>query len=379
MCDDLMTLLSSIAHPLTRALERAERRGAFTRILTCGFVLLVSSTFSIFAHAESSGISHKPPRTLPEDEALTLQVRVGAAGGVAEAFVMARGEGDRQYTKFNLRETAGSKGVFETVLPRSFVRNNETIEYYIIAYTQALEELHWHDERSPARLTRKREKPATSTHVVDVRAPEGAIIDIDGATVGLTKYTGPLQPGSHKLSVRLEGYEPYALDIVMPPDRPLSLAPKLVPLGAKAAAPPPPEAPQTGAGVVVDAGAIVPLPPPTAGRPAGGTSEALRKSPDLSLTPLEVRQQAPFVRPPMRWQKSLGWGFVAAGAAAVLTGVALAPVVAAQDSKVMHTSQPGAVAVRQLQTANMQGYVTYALWGGGALLAIPGTAVVLAF
>ena len=84
--------------------------------------------------------------------------------------------------------------------------------------------------------------------------PTGAILDIDGETVGVTPYSGPLEPGRHLIAVRLPGYEAFSMDINMPADRNLTLPlPALKALASKkgraaaaeAPAPAAPAAPST--------------------------------------------------------------------------------------------------------------------------------------
>jgi hypothetical protein len=74
-----------------------------------------------------------------------------------------------------------------------------------------------------------------------------------------------------------------------------------------------------------------------------------------------------------------GYTLLAVGAAALLSGVVLGPVTAVQQSTLHTTYQAGPVAAMQLQTNNAMGNASYALWGAGAGLAIPGTVVVILF
>jgi hypothetical protein len=216
------------------------------------------------AIAGEGRIRHTPPATLPQDHGLLLQVEVVAPEGVVDAFVGARVTGGA-FRHFAL--TPVHEGTYETSIPKAFLRGHDALEYYIAVYTQTLDELRWHSEKSPYRLARERAR--VTQHRLDIRVlQQGAVIDIDGVTAGVSPFGRLLDPGPHRLDIHMSGFASMTLDITMPGDRDLLLEPRLKPLqedGTAAAAP-----------------------------PAAGTQEAT-----VTVTPPEQQQSPPRETPPL--------------------------------------------------------------------------------
>ena len=54
--------------------------------------------------------------------------------------------------------------------------------------------------------------------------PAGAVVKLAGAPVGITPWSGELTPGTHQLTLELEGYEPSQSHVVLPAERAAELA-----------------------------------------------------------------------------------------------------------------------------------------------------------
>ena len=52
--------------------------------------------------------------------------------------------------------------------------------------------------------------------LIVVAKPEGATIDIDGKTVGATRWEGPVDVGTHQVVVKKQGYYPFSHDVEVP-------------------------------------------------------------------------------------------------------------------------------------------------------------------
>lgn len=56
-----------------------------------------------------------------------------------------------------------------------------------------------------------------------VTEPSGATIQVDGHALGITPFTTEIAPGSHRVSLSLQGYEPVQRDFELRPDRSLDV------------------------------------------------------------------------------------------------------------------------------------------------------------
>ncbi|HEX7671787.1 MAG TPA: PEGA domain-containing protein [Polyangiaceae bacterium] len=68
--------------------------------------------------------------------------------------------------------------------------------------------------------------------VTVLSAPRGATVLIDDTAVGITPFTTEIPPGTHRVELRLDGYEPASSTLELPPDHAVDLA---VTLSARAA------------------------------------------------------------------------------------------------------------------------------------------------
>ena len=100
--------------------------------------------------------------------------------------------------------------------------------------------------------------------VTVLSAPSAATVVLNGTPVGITPWTGELQPGNYRLELSLRGHVDAARDVAVPRDRAIDVSVDLVPSAGPPAA--------TGAAASAPATAHVPGAPVAAG-PAGASAE----------------------------------------------------------------------------------------------------------
>jgi hypothetical protein len=68
-------------------------------------------------------------------------------------------------------------------------------------------------ENEALNLTLQLSQQQQKGKLIVVTRPEGALIDIDGKTVGATRWEGPVDVGIHQVAVKKQGYYPYSNDV----------------------------------------------------------------------------------------------------------------------------------------------------------------------
>ncbi|MDB5214742.1 MAG: TonB-dependent receptor [Myxococcaceae bacterium] len=68
-------------------------------------------------------------------------------------------------------------------------------------------------ENEALNLTLQLSQQQQKGKLIVVTRPEGALIDIDGKTVGATRWEGPVDVGIHQVAVKKQGYYPYSYDV----------------------------------------------------------------------------------------------------------------------------------------------------------------------
>jgi hypothetical protein len=219
--------------------------------------------------------------------------------------------------------------------------------------------------------------------------PSGASVRVDGSQRSplITPWRGLLPTGPHSISATEERSLPQTEEITVPRGRgtPFRVALKLQPRPLPVVVAPPPAA---ASSKVVPAQKHL---PPTSTAPSNLAVAVKESAPAKPLTPPKKNaaqslppavihaEDVPEGSRPMSFGRTIGVSLAAIGGAALLSAVVLGPVTAIQQNNLHSTRQAGASAEMQLQANNRMGSAFYALLGGGALLAIPGTGVAIVF
>ncbi|MCA1828666.1 MAG: PEGA domain-containing protein [Myxococcales bacterium] len=195
------------------------------------FVPLLLGALPAFA---APVFEHAPPPNAVPGHDLTVTAGIDSPGGVFDPYLWYRAAGARSFRKISLKR--GANGKYSATIPGAEIKGD--IEYYLQAFDAAdLAEATWSSRKAPFLL---RAKEPAKPGMLTVRAdPEGATIDLDGAAVGKSPWTGPVSPGPHTLTVSKPGYEPLQVGVTMAEGVDVSLP---VPMRKLAvAAPPPPK------------------------------------------------------------------------------------------------------------------------------------------
>lgn len=157
------------------------------------------------AHAHVDGKDPSPKVSLKlEAFVKTAEVRVSVLGPPSAT------------VKIDGREvgTASASSPYKgqvTVSPEPHVFSAEAPGY--VAATQSVTV---REEGSPLNLTLSLATEQQKGKLLVVARPEGASIEIDGKTVGASRWEGPVDVGAHQIVVKKQGFYPWSYDVDVP-------------------------------------------------------------------------------------------------------------------------------------------------------------------
>ncbi len=203
----------------------SRRRSAGCGARFAGAVLGSLLLLPAVAGASAPVFQHTPPSGSAPGN-IVIRARIRANGPVLEPFCFWRVAGEHAFARAPLHAQGGAR--YEAVIARRAIpARARAIEYYLEAFDSNLAEGSWHSKRAPYLL---RLRPTAARHTFTINSvPAGALLDLDGATVGSTPFRTRLAPGSHVFSLRMPGYLEFRQEIRLPAGRDVTLTIPLAP------------------------------------------------------------------------------------------------------------------------------------------------------